>query len=955
MTIPNILFGQYAPTNIEIDNLAIDVSQNTLQNLDLGTTSLIVGETSNTIGVNSYGLIVDKEGLGINTSISIRDANRGYNLYVDGDVFVSGKIISNDAIQVGVSNVNSNYWLLAPDNTFENIYYTDTVSIVNSSSHAMSNLHALNIVKNAFCNVDAFQVSIENTEAAQIRMGFFGRSNLSPSIINTPPGTNIEFHSGRDQSYFNRTYTSSNYLTIVDNIITGANHTELVVKLDDIPHYDTSSNSDAPHMRIDQSGNVGIHTSANIPLNYNIRTFPNGVVYSNVNNPMTLHVSGPLFGEDIIMRDRDTGLTQHLDELYIRRLGPTFSPCQILPGTFANGDYKFRCNIYVDNEILTSNLKVYNSTDTNYFVASNSIINHSMFLDNINGSNDIYLGGSVRFSGGLLHKEYVTDPITGSNIESWVSISFNTSNTSLSNINYIGTGITTPGRFGTGINPTSPLSAFPYDNVVNTQLSINKADSNIWELMILDKTTSGIGAYRKAAYVGHPPKNNSSIFAVNTISQNDASLVFATPMENDINFSASLGHINQNFYFFPGANFKTDAGPILDPTKPPTLGIFTDPSNRFTRTDYTPGRVGINTYNPFGNKTIKGLDVNGSFQYSDKFFYNADELGINYWHLQRDISDKILGIYYNNTDAPYVGINISPDSRYGLLNNGKFKSINGYFDQNDYKLGYLYDNTDTYTVTNAIPTTPRKSLFTFSKIGINAKYPTADIDIFNYTDNETSIKIHTSLLGSLSSLIFSGISTDGTIKNNDWSIRTNDKNQSTFQIGYGSNINNFDSNERAIWSKFNNNINRHQVFVGSNLLCPDYINYGINSSGNPDLTPKYPILTVGGDLSVMGNVAVTGQYYMKGSLQINSNINGITSLSNIEPTNNDVYIGGTKIIFTPDVASGNKVKVTDSKAYSIDTLNPAANESIFEVQQAINSRNSSSKDIIASFITPNQS
>mgnify|MGYP003335108854 CR=1 FL=1 len=47
-------------------------------------------------------------------------------------------------------------------------------------------------------------------------------------------------------------------------------------------------------------------------------------------------------------------------------------------------------------------------------------------------------------------------------------------------------------------------------------------------------------------------------------------------------------------------------------------------------------------------------------------------------------------------------------------------------------------------------------LLTFSKIGINSIYPTADVDIYNNYDKETTIKLHPSLTSNISSLIFNG-------------------------------------------------------------------------------------------------------------------------------------------------------------------------------------------------------
>ena len=734
------------------------------------------------------------------------------------------------------------YW---NSNQNNGIYYAGNMTVGNLIS-SQNNGYAINVVKSANRNANNLQLSLQNTQSAGMRMGMIGTSNLTPAIFNTPPGTRFEMHIGRDSNYFNKLYTSSNYDPITGN---------LILTPDEIPHYEyyPASCNYGPNFQIDQYGNVAIHSCniVNQSLNYNIRVISNDVfLLSNVSIPMSLEVDGPLFAQDIVMYDRGSGNTKHLDELYYRLDStPQIFAHDIIAGQFANGLYTFT-DLQVNNTFTANNINVLGSTN---------------FINDINGQSDLIVR-NVKFTGNL---QTSLDGIT------WANIGFDIASNQYSNINFYGYGITTHGQFGTGIDAIAN-TIFPDDNDMDAQLVVRKTSSNNWDLKIIDVSVTGVSAYRRAAYIGHAPSNLiSDGFAL------DGSLIFVTPLQNQSIYTGLNDIINQNFYFFPGTNIQPGGTPILTTNSPPTLNISANPINALNSQNYTPGRVGVNTYVP-GYE----LDVAGSIKFSSKLYTTYQGV------------DTLLGLWYdtNNGNGIYnlysnIAIKTTPNANYSLLVSGNFKADNIY-------------NQNGQLTQQWIAGSPLQ-LYTLDYVGIGNTNPIYDIDIQNQYNAETTLRLQQSIGAVSTAIRLTGIK-------DEWIIRAND---SYNRIEFGQNIINPSdyTKERYLWAQSNLNLNRMQIVIGSNL----------NVFNDPHNTDLNAILTVGGNLSVIGDVNIFGQYKMSGNVLINGNVIGPTPLSNLNGSSNDVFIGGDQITIYPNntninnksVVIGNPNRIDDSILY----------------------------------------
>jgi hypothetical protein len=359
------------PDEIKILNLAIGVSDNTNSNLNFNTNQyLVVGEQNhikNNLNQNIYSLLVDNQGVGINTSYSRSNNNTTSALYVDGDIFFTGKLMGSYVTQLVGSNysLSNNPWFnISTDfnNGLGNIYYAGNTTIGNYTA-AFGNCNAFNIVKSGKGNISNAQFSLQNLQNSQYRTAILGSAQLSPIIMNTSPGSGpIEFHMSRDQTYFNNYYNN------------GIN----------IPDYSTTNVLNAPHLLIDSVGNVGIHTTLIRPISYNVRTaFGNPLNPSSnlVTNPMQLHIEGALYASNILTLDYLDQNIKHLDDIYIRRFGVSIPTIQIMGGQFGNGDFIFPSNVYINgSERINKDLTILGSAN----------LSNSAYI-----SNDLSIGGSI--------------------------------------------------------------------------------------------------------------------------------------------------------------------------------------------------------------------------------------------------------------------------------------------------------------------------------------------------------------------------------------------------------------------------------------------------------------------------------------------------------------------------------------------------------------------------------
>jgi len=917
MTIPSIIYASYQPAEIRVDNLGIALSQYTNDTLNLTPTQyLIVGEKQ----YGKYSFIVDATGIAVNTTLPIRtDTASQYAAYIDGDVFVTGNVFTNGGLvysgssnsaggsgSVGVgAGAGANYvspWLQS--DTYNNIWFPGTVTMGNYFDSS-NNPYTLNIVQSADRTIDHSQLSIQNTEYAQMRLGIVGTSIASPAIINTPPGTNLEFHIGRDQSYFQLLYTACNYISV--NNADGTTSNIMQTTPDDIPHYEyyNTTKKLSPHIIIDTAGNIGIHTSSNIQLNYNILapnpSIPQNIIYSPVAESMALHVEGSTYTSNLLIFDYQTGMPKNLDELYIRRLGVTIPAGQVDPGTFANGDYNFASNvnllngnIYVNgSEHIIDNLAVDGTSSLNQIIANDAIlVDVASFCNDVYINRDIIINQSLRIRGQIftemLKNIDSVDGVPRSNYE-WQMIDFMPSSPLLSNINFVANGFWTPGRVGIGTN-----------NGFNNQLSVFKYDTNMYELELHNSDPSL--TYSAGAFIGHPQ--------VDTNMQPDGSLVIATPSIRDVDYVGQHpSGVPQNIYFFPGTDMGSIVVPVVRQDNPPTLGIF---YNKY---------VSIGTYYP-----VSELDVRGSITFSSNLQYYDQSVSppvitnLGLWkskifqNINPNTNTGVIfkGIQFSDAESKNVAINYNPEQNYALVvGDGAIKSYDGYYTKDDRVIVPWISSVDRLSLCNYVapPVQSRFGLSTYGNVGMGVPVPTATLELKgNYSDS-TTIRLYQ---GDNSTSPTTAIEFSA---NDIWRIQANNTKQ-TLEFGYGVNTFTSDNNPRALWMKGN------QVVIGDNMKALDL------TTNNLD---PYAALNVGGNLAVKGDVNITGGFKIN-SQPYQNEIVSVTG-TQIPINNDDVFIGGGNIVLTPAVG---KTLVIGKPGPTGGELNSSADNALFRVYQDYN-------------------
>ena len=685
----------------------------------------------------------------------------------------------------------------------------------------------------------------------------------------------MEFHVGRDRNYFTNAYTH----TYIDNF--GVPQNDIV----EMPVYTSSSN--APHMKIDLNGNVGIHTSLipdmtytarySVPL-YNTVTqqYENSVYLGDKSETPIFYTEGTMYAKNIIMNDIETNIPTSLDALYVRRMGATIEASQIIPGAFALGKYEFLSNVGINGLADdTYSLKVYGSVEitSNLYIdaftnLSDTRLNTLTVLGTAGFSNDAYFERDVHLKETLKLRAGIWTEVldvNSTNGYSWCQIQFMVASPTLSNINYIGQGLSTPGRLGVGIDPYNALDA------INHQMVVSKRAADIFQVELRDRSIIGL---TRALYIGHP--DNSQFHT-------DGSVVFATPtaLDTRYNLIQTSGYgVKQNMYFYPGTDFTLSGGMTLTSNVPPVLAIFANPpeSNDLNGTkNRQTGSVGIGTY-----KAIHSLHVEGSI-YSASNIYIKDtetdeivKLGI--WKSintadpgYTNTNLYINSIVYYNPSAPYVGINTLADSRYGLNVAGGFKSINGIYTV-DNKLAALWYDSPVSVASNLYGI----GLYTKGLIGIGVTVPETSVDIKSL-NNKSRIRIRASDYSDTSSYDFLNPTTH-------WNIETS-KTYGSLYV-YDASVGASNANLggiKSIWTGINQSSGKYQVAIG----CSETDRF---ASPRPTAA-----LLVNGELSVSGNVYTYGSYYANGQIALNA-----STASNIPVLDkNDVYIGGSDIYINP--------------------------------------------------------
>lgn len=907
-------YSRFKPTRVKVESLGIGLSNDTFQTLNMSDTQyMFVGEQQTTDAGSFYNMIVDNRGLAINTNLTDRaTVGDQYALYVDGDAFITGTLRASNLVLMqddksyvingssgggsgsGNSSGSSNnsFWSLSGGEA-QNIYYPGKITIGNNLA-GQCNQYPLNIVQVGDGTINHAQLSIQNTQLAQVRMGIIGAASNSPAVINTGPGVPIEFHVARTQTYFDCAYHQSYY----DN--TGFHYCNIPVQT---PNYDDSTL--APHMTIDTLGNVGIHTNAAQLLPFTHRTAAqNGFISFPVSSEhMALQVDGALFASNILIQDPDSGLPTHIDDLYVRRLGVTLQANQIIPGPFAKGYYTFTSNVGICGPVLepyslnvTGDMNVTARLDVDTVInaptiqcADLTVTNIASFTNNVYANADVIVKDSLRLQGGIF-----TEVLEGGKY-SWCQIQFQPVNTGLSNINLIGQGITTPGRFGAGIGPADP---------VNHQVVIKKRQGNILDLELTDVSDVKL---TKEALIGHQTSVDRP---------NDGSLIFATPPGNDPVYTIGYQSAFQNIYFFPGADLHTTT-PIVNNNNPPVLGVFQD------------RRVGVNTYEPKAE-----LDVEGSIYVSSNIIVHDpttnEDVVMGLWkHIEQanplstdTPKETFKSMVYIRPGVEHIGVHTLADIGYGMTIAGGMKSVQGYYTGLDQEIvPWIRTGAPPDQLLTPCGTIINPNMYTNFHCGIGVTSPSANLDVKNiFPSDPTVVRIRTSDYDPRTALNFRGTLMD-------WTLQLNNAVPAYPRLelfsGAPADAPPASSDPLALFAVFNSNAKTYQVYVGMSVDDATAI-------ANPNRTAA---LTVGGDLSVMGSIDVSGQYHMQGQVMINNNMNDNPVV--LEET--DVFIGGNNLYLQPDpltgavlvgyttalrVSEGERYETAMFRVYQNNTLDP---------------------------------
>jgi len=905
MTVTNTGYEGYRPTRLKVISLGVGISDETNDSLNLtGNQHLIVGETLLNTGIGTekaYGLIVDKQGIAVNSTIPDRALQSNvYAAFIEGNVFVTGTLTacniiwagSNGSGGSGGSGGASNFWIQSTGDQ-DSIYFPGRITFGNRGNNtvARNNTHAMSIAESADRTIDHAQISVQNTQLAEFRVAVLGTSNISPAVVNTVPGVPLEFHAARGQDYFSNVYRRSYYAD-------GSN----VTVASEIPRYLTRASQ--PHMVIDVDGTVGVGIAAMGPITTEQPTpvpTPTGVTFPLVTEKMSLHVNGPAFASNLLIWDHQCNVPVNIDRLYVRRYGATFDATQVLPGYFNNEPYVFPGQLAVGGppsdgfdftvtgrERVTDYLQVDGLTTVNRMEVNNAVLlDVASFCNDVYLSRDLIVKESIRLRGSM----FVEYPNNEGGV-TWCNIQFQVANSGLCNINYFGLGVSTPGRFGVGIDPNT--------DEVNNQLVVRKRASDIYELELFDKSSPTL---HKVAYIGHPAPSPER--------RDDASLVFATPapFDADFNFRTNT-RAPQNFYFYPASSFASRTEPIVNSNNPPTLNIESRK------------RVGVLTFDP-----LSAMDVRGDIAFSGRLIpiglatgtgdsnvpaeITADTPNLGLWTEatfsaplpSQGTNVTFRGLSYSRSNVTSAAIHGTPDPRYGLAVNGGLRLDHAYGADDVLTSAWVAGpNADGTTPAGAgassaaragdafDPAHPAQSgsMFTYKNVGIGVTNPGgADLTVRNTRlgtaspdADDTILRLYRSVpSSSRTRLEFGGV-------RDPWIILGNDTDR-RLEFGYSSNAFATAATKRAMWMRYNTDTGAQQVIIGGDLNVFDV------SQSNPD--PTAPLI-VDGNISVLGDVRIRGHYYMGGSLFVNSNLIPTYQL----PANtDDVLIAGNIISVNP--------------------------------------------------------
>jgi len=880
MPVEQTALTRLEPNIIQVESVGIGLYR-TNDTLNLASNQFLVigeGTVENTPSLVQHNLIVDNTGVAINASLTERDAtaNRGYALYVKGDLLVEGSIRGNQFTSNPSSNINGDrFWSAVTYNVNNNIYSTNQVN-VSSELQARSNTYKFNVVATPNRDIRRSHLSLQNTELAQLRVGILGNASNSPVVFNTPTNVPIEFHVGRDRAYFSNVYTQAIYGNPNNTIDLNT------------PLYVTSN---APHLIIDSGGDVGIHTSQSQTLAFSklFETSPNTFSMSNVTDRMGLYVNAPMYASDVLVYDAFSGATCNIDSLYVRSLGQSLLPSQISPGTFAHGTYTFTSNLRLTLETGAVNQFGLETTGNAHFgcnvviegtlTALNGVTMSNLevegtahFTDSVNVDNVLYASNVLRF-GSFLQ--------TLGPDGNWCNVSFAVSNPSGNcNIEEIGGNVFVRNRMAVGINLSNAEEAAA---VFHQQFHVEKTVSNRYELELWDRTLQPWN--RKVAVLGHADLDAERMYE-------DASFVIATgtPSEdfyNGVKIFKSMPELPQNIYFYPGQYEHSNVyRPLIREDNPPVLGVFYN------------HRVGIGTYTPQQEFHVEG-DTYTSGDYYVKHPTNANAQMPLAKIFQNNAIGRVgtpsvfAGAEYIQPGAPHVGINTAAQYEYGMVVSGGLKLVDSaLYNANDQPVGLWIQGG---TVSG------NSSIYTTQSVGIGVTGTVYPLEIY---ENETTRPTYLNIQANQ-------VEVESAPNYSKGGVRMNAVNQTwVMEAGVPYANKTYVKQSFAVYDTRSTGSNvlmagqyfvdgRHQMFVGDIYDAGDY---GPSNSTYDDA------LIVGGNTTVFGSLKITSNLDVDGAF----NLRGTTV----------TIVGGSNAIPVPLSANPNDILVTGS----IIHLLPKANQ-----------------------------
>ena len=934
----------FGPSLVEIKSLGIGLLETSNFDLDLDESEfLAVGETyrfDNDTRNSLYNLLVNRDGVGINTSRKQLDGyfNQSVKknaLYVGSDIICTGNIITNGFRfdNVNFDTVNSNVLELVleslenkqnifykGDNTIRvglsadtevtnnslNNYYTTNNITLGTDSDTYLNASPLNIATTADFNIDNTHITMTNKssslsetecydndpEITKFRLGIVGNSANSPAVVSTTSGMPLTFHVGLSTTQVNSLYAS---------------------ETQSIPVYTNTGLS--PSMSIDTSGNVIIGGTSTKTVEYQkySKDGEENISSKTVTANAKLSVEGVSAFEDIVVYDYYNDKYSHMDDIYVRNIGMTFTADQIKPGDFNAGIYRFTSNVVIGTHDSTSVLEVNNLIDVHGNV---NVDNHTttkqitvtdvaLFNKNIQVEDTIVsstcrttdmqiLGDlnidNVRINIQNFHPIMVDEDIANaSNINGSNILFFAYDNA----INISNSNLAVPGKLSAGITR--------YDSVGGAQMGIFKTEYANIELMIKDASRRGeVAETEPAMYIGHLtslPTNNGDV---------DNSVVFNTNQTEGLH----------NIYFYTGNDIINDS-----------FGFRSAP----TLTVHQNGKVGINNKDPKYELDVVGdiltndiyIRTNASANKAMFFVSKKDEFS-----QEGDVTKDFFYLYDSFGSIDKYCINFT-DIRNGEglcgqdillkglnVKGGIHATTGGYYQHNKQVANFIIDNPnvgDTAFIDKNIVIGYDKNIAT--------RVPVVVKNMCDDKYNDSIMRFHKGEKRGDIDPRFSGIDMCSSINHanptkayghansNRWFMyrdhRYDELQGEQYKLKGMLRFGHTSDNERPN----NNSINPISIVAFENDNYTTHINRSILTADVPQLEELADkAMVVHGDMEVKGNINITGNYSINGN-NVNISPNAIEDIVAGEEVidsvvgnaqQNDVVITGDKVAILPE-------------------------------------------------------